>query len=532
MLSPRELVLFLGLFAIGTVSFLGILGEISKLFSSPVPAYGGMLKEGIIGNPKFANPILAQTDADRDIVALTFVGLMRHDKNGELANALAEKVDISDDGLTYKVTLRNAAWPDGTQITSNDVAFTMRMAKNPQIQSPRRANWEGVEVEKTDEQTVQFRLKKPYAQFAENLTMGILPEHLWKNIPLSQFSIADMNINPVGAGPYLVERVEKTSQGFVTTMTLKANKNFALGRPNIKKIKLYFYQNTDEVLKALKARIIDATGFLSANNVKSSNKRGLSVNVIRLRRIIAIFFNQNSNKILSSAKIRAALDASLDKQSIVNDVLGGYGSVIAGPIPDSNQKPEPPDYNFAKNTISKSKDNVEFIITTANTTPSLTATAEKLKAMWEAVGAKIDIKTFGRDDLEQAVIGPRQYDAFLIGIETIGKNPDLFAFWHSSQRTHPGLNIALYANSKVDSLLEKARTERDGAKQQEIYSSIENEIQKDIPAIFLYSPSYLYVAANKLKGIAVNTINTASERFETVNEWYLEEDYVWKIFHK
>ena len=149
---------------------------------------------------------------------------------------------------------------------------------------------------------------------------------------------------------------------------------------------------------------------------------------------------------------------------------------------------------------------------------------------WQEIGILTEIKTFTLADLEQLVIGPRRYDAFLYGEEIVGENPDPFAFWHSSQRTHPGYNIALYANSKVDKFLEEARTESDKEKRQEIYKNINKEISKDIPAIFLFSPSYVYVTPKNLKGNDTKTISTDSERFSMIHKWYLKKQYVWKIF--
>ena len=211
---------------------MGLVRSISRQFSVPVPAFGGTLREGILGSPRFINPLLAQTDADRDLVMLAFAGLLRYDGEGNLIPALAEKYEISPDGLVYTVTLKEGLrWPDGKLITSRDVVFTISLVKNPQIQSPRRASWEGVEVEEINERVVKFALKKPYVPFVENLTLGILPNHKWQDIPLSQFSLADLNMEPQGAGPYEIRNVEHDAQGSITAITLRANKRFALGSP-------------------------------------------------------------------------------------------------------------------------------------------------------------------------------------------------------------------------------------------------------------------------------------------------------------
>src|SRR6185369_17927164 len=97
---------------------------------------------------------------------------------------------------------------------------------------------------------------------------------------------------------------------------------------------------------------------------------------------------------------------------------------------------------------------LQFSISTGNA-PELAKTAELIKDDLAAVGIKVDIKTFETGNLNQNVIRPRKYDALLFG-EIINNESDLFAFWHSSQRKDPGLNVAMYTNAKVDKILEDA----------------------------------------------------------------------------
>lgn len=542
-LSPKELALFLLFVLIGIVSILGIIQSISKKFSVSVPASGGTLREGIFGSPRFINPLLAQTDADRDLVMLTFAGLLRYDEEGDLIPALAEKYEISSDGLSYAVTLKEKLrWPDGEPITSRDVAFTINLVKNPRLQSPRRASWEGVEVEEVDEHAIRFVLKKPYAPFKENLTLGILPAHIWKTIPLEQFALAEFNIQPVGAGPYVVRRIERDAQGSVSAIALRANKNFALDFPFIKTIETRFYQKPEDLLRDMGNNIFDAVG-IDTTSLPPAEFLTLAgdtktLYAFDLQRIVGVFFNQNSQKIFTSLSIRKALLQAIDKNAIIREAVKGFGAAIDGPlppriiVPDNNEIAQLYNLETAQAALQKSKDPIAFTLTVTSSAPTLARVAEMLKAMWERVGARVDIRTFERSDLEQRVLGPRQYEAFLIGEEVAGNTPDPFAFWHSSQREHPGLNVALYANSNVDTLLEQVRTESNPEKQKILYQSIHEEIKNDYPAVFLFSPSYIYLAPKELRGVSPRTINNSSERFAQVHQWYLKTDYVWGIFKK
>ena len=534
-----EILVFVVLLIIALVSLLGIISEVNKQYSIAVPAFGGTLREGIWGAaPRFINPVLAQTDADRDLVSLIYTGLLRYDSRGAAKPALAEKYEISQDGLEYTVTLKKSPrWSDGEVLTADDILFTIGLIKTPQLLSPRRASWEGVEIKKIDERTVKFILKKPYAPFLENLTLGIIPKHLWEPVPVSQFSLVDLNTKPIGAGPYKIKSVGHDSLGSITSVVLEANKYFALGRPNIKNIEIKFYKNEEATVAVLKTGTIEAAGGLSPKSLAELKTLNLTIKSIGLQRIIAVFLNQGLKKDFVSIDIRRALDSAIDKKSLVNNILSGYGQVINGPLPLSIftiNNPETADINtynpdLAQSLIAKQKKLLTFQLTTANT-PELVEVAHKLKEMWNKIGMNIEIKTFNQNDLEQSVIGPRRYDAFLYGEEVIGQTPDPFAFWHSSQRAYPGYNIALYANSKVDKMLENVRSAQNSEDREIIYANIQKEITKDLPAIFLFSPSYIYVVPSELGGVDIKNINTGSERFSTVYQWYLEKHYVWKLF--
>src|SRR3989344_1449530 len=516
---------------IALVSFLGIISEINKTFGVEIPAFGGALREGVLGNPRFMNPLLAQTDADRDLVSLVFAGLFHYNKDGNLSPLLADKYETSANGLTYTITLKDKLyWSNGDKLTADDIIFTIELAKNPLAQSPRRANWEGVEVEKVDEKIIRFHLKKAYVPFIENLTIGILPKKLWEHIPASQISFAELNTNPIGSGPYKIKSVKRDSFGSISSIEITANKSFALGRPNIKTIIFSFYADEDSALRDLSTGFLDSLGGVSAKKAGEFKDKS-KINTISLKRIIAVFLNQGSQKSFSSANTRRALNLALNKNELVEKVLGGYGEVIDGPLPKStNEVAYEPD--LAKDLLTRQKkDSAAFAFTlTTVKTPELVELAEILKNMWENVGFKVTINTFPVNDLESDVIGPRQYDAFLYGEEVIGKNPDPFAFWHSSQRAHPGFNIALYANSKVDKLLEEVRITQDADKRDKLYDDIHKEIKKDLPAIFLFSPHYIYITPQDLRGADFQTINTGSDRFAEVYKWYLKRNYAWKIF--
>ena len=190
---------------------------------------------------------------------------------------------------------------------------------------------------------------------------------------------------------------------------------------------------------------------------------------------------------------------------------------------------------FEKNTsvakgAKKSPVTLSFSISTGNA-PELKATAYLLQKEWQDMGADVEVKIFEIGDLNQNIIRPRKYDALLFG-EIVGRDLDLYPFWHSSQRVDPGLNIALYTNIKANKLLENIRKETDETLQKKYFDAFKKEIKNDVPAVFTYSPYFIYLIPKKIHNVTLGTLTTPSERFSNIFEWYIETNHVWKIFIK
>ena len=250
-LSPSERVLFWLLTAAFIFSTFIVFTQVNKETTSEVPVRGGTVREGVIGAPRFINPLLALSDTDRDLTTLIYAGLTRPTPSGELIPDPAERYSISEDGTEYRFVLRDdARFHDGVPITADDVVFTVTMAQDAVIKSPRRADWDGVRVEKINDREVLFTLDRPYAPFLENTTIGILPRHLWMNVPPQEFAFSTFNTQPVGSGPFKLNDISYNSSGIPTQYDLRAYKDYTLGRPYINKLLVYFYSNEEDLLRA------------------------------------------------------------------------------------------------------------------------------------------------------------------------------------------------------------------------------------------------------------------------------------------
>lgn len=540
-----------------TVSVFGLLFVLDKHFVVETPRTGGSFTEGTVGFPRFINPLLASSDTDRDLTALIYSGLMRVGEDGSLIPDLASSYTISEDGRTYTFILKdNLLWQDHTQVTADDVVFTIQKAQDPALRSPRRANWEGVTAEALDSLTVRFTLSQAYTPFLQNTTMGILPKHIWGDVSSEQFSFSRYNIEPVGTGPYEVKSVTRDRGGIPQYYDLKAFPDFALGEAYITHLRFFFFSNEKDLLNGLAQGKVESVNSMEASIAYELSTKGENVLTSPLPRVFGVFFNQSHAPVFTDKAAREALSVAVDRESLIESILSGYGTPLYGPLPPGTLGFIPEDgaetatstsrtekarqmledggweYNdedqvFEK-TINKELTQLSFSISTS-AVPELKEAAQALKTTWEALGARVEVKIFDTGNLDQTVIRPRDYDALLFG-EIIARDSDPFAFWHSSQRLDPGLNISLYTNSSVDKILEEARVTLNDTERAEMYADFASKVINDAPAVFLYAPDFLYLVPERIKGVGLTSIAIPSDRFTNIYKWYVNTQKIWQIF--
>lgn len=546
------LIVIIGVIVLGTWFYFN--------FTEIKPKHAGSINIGIFGSPRFLNPVLNQVnDTDRDLSAVIFSGLMKYDGQGNLINDAAAKYAVGEFGKIYEITLKkDIKWQDGKPLTAEDVIFTLQVIQNPDYRSPLRALWQSIEIEKINDLGVRFKLKNAYAPFLNNLTFGILPKHLWENVAPAQFALHELNLKPIGSGPYKFKKLQKDKNGAIKTLEVETFKNYFGSEPYLTNIVFKFYSSESEVLSAQKKGEINAFNFISAKNLVDLNKNsnGLTVYPIILPRYFAVFFNQSQNPLLADKTIRQALAYATDKKKIVAGVFNGFGQEIDSPVlpgmAEFSDKIKI--YNFApeqaKNILmsggwkdldndgflekekpkekSKEKEIIKLEITlTTIDWPELTQTAQILQNQWAQIGVKLNLDLKDTAKIQNEVIKPRQYQSLLFG-EVLGQKPDLFHFWHSSQTRESGLNLALYENPEVDKLLSGALEDLDENSRIKKVQQAVNLITEDLPAIFLFSPDYIFLAGREIKGIELKNIDMPSSRFSQINQWYTQTHRAWK----
>lgn len=543
-LHPGEKKFFFGALFVFVISLavMGINGFYAT--TTRVPTKGGTYSEGIIGQPILANPLLNQTnDADKDISELVYSGLLVSNGRGGVRPDLAEKCYGEEGGLIWTCVLRdNVWWHDGERFDADDVIFTVEAAQDPDTGSYLFNSWQGVVAERVSALEVRFHLRNTYAAFEENLKeFKILPHHIFQSLPRANYRLSEYNRAPVGTGPMRYVASTKRKDGFITSYEFEKNERYHRGPLFIERLFLKFYQNDDEAITAFNRREIDGFGNLSVAK-REAIRVPVRTIAYTLPRYFAAFLNSSAAPALSDVTVRRALDLAIDKASLVKFVFQDFAKVAHGPIGEGMLGYETNMYSFrydpeqalqlfeksgwrlnSAESLVRAKGGValEFDLVTPETPPLLEA-AEFLKEAWAKIGVGITIVRAPLSDVARTYIQTRAYDMLLFG-NIVNFNSDLFAFWHSSQKFHPGLNLSLFDSKETDRLIEISRQSLDRQARVQYTKDIVARIAAEVPAIFLFSPDYLYITNNKLKGIESALLLTPSERFSQIEKWHIKE---------
>lgn len=495
------------------------------------PARGGEYAEGIIGQPSYINPVLAETDADKDLVRLTFADLP----------ALAEKIELDKNNKTYRVRLKeNLLWSDGEKLTSDDVVFTVQKLQDPQTASPYYSGWQGVAVSRVSELEVQFNLASPYAFFRQSMNdLYIIPKHLFADTPTANWKLSDYNLKPVGSGPYVFDSYEKRADGFISVYHLKPNENYAGNNHYIENFDVDFFTKPEDLIKSFNGGQVDGVARLEPGAIPEI-RRTYNVTLYALPDYYAVFWNQNQNPVLQDDAVRNALSSAVDRNDLVRKVLNGYGKPVYGPIPADlpGVKPESGSFDPEKapqilsvagwkmgdngifeKIIGKTTTELRFILSVPNV-PFLVATANYLKDTWTKLGASVSLDVIPLRDILNGPIKNRDYQAVLFGNRLSGQ--DLYPFWDSSEKYYPKQNLALYGNKTTDKLLESIRQNLDDLGRASAIENVAAIISSASPAAFLYSPYSVFVYGKDVNGVGGGFLSDISDRLLQAPSWYVK----------
>lgn len=509
---------------------------------------GGVYVEGVIGNISTLNPLLAASEPEQAVSRLLFSSLYNYDVTGALHTDLAESMTVKDDKV-YTIKLRNAVWHDGKKLTAEDVVYTINLIKNPQVRSPLRVNWLDISARAIDDSTVEFMLPAVYAGFSHALTFPVIPKHILQSVSPSSMREADFSSNPVGSGPFAVRRVQ-TSESTSSTdvVRMEPNTKYYGAVSTLSRLELRAYGNESLLVKAVNSGEVSAASGLSLSAADNIKSKQYSTKHWLLNKGVYLLMN-NRSQTLQDARVRQALRYATDTSSI-RATVGDNVARLDTPILQSQiaQKlPAAPDYNLdkAKALLKeagwtynqgqwKGKDGrpLAVAVTTSSGRDEYKKIVDALKQQWSKLGVDVQLREIDTSSTTtsfvQSVLQPRDYDALLYELE-LGADPDVFAYWHSSQASASGYNFANYSNRTVDNDLVGGRSRTNSALRAAKYIQFVNQWLNDAPAIGLYQSVGSYVLNNGASIVEPRgSLNTMNDRYADVTTWSTGRASVYK----
>lgn len=495
-----------------------------------IPGDGGIYLEGMIGEPRYINPIFARTSQDQDLSRLIFAGLTRINPEGKIEGDLAASWEISDDGLTYTFKLKDDLfWHDNQKITSDDVLFTASLLADPDYSGPLKGIWNSIRLEKVDEKTLKFILPEIWSPFLAVTNFGILPVHILGQMRVTDLAESEFNLNPVGCGPYKVERLT-TGKAGLRNLTLEAFDKYHFGKAHISKVTFIFYSNLDQALKGYQQGAVIGLANIEPEKIAElKNEKNLILYSVKLNNFLAVFFNL-TNPVLQDVKLRESLVAAIDKSKLKQEIFGESAEVIDNPILSgllgfSLTDFQKFDLNLAKQGLAGRKINLTLVTSKTERNKKI---AEFLVQSWKEVGVEIKPVFLDQETLQTKIIPERQFDLLLFGIN-LGADPDPYPFWHSSQ-IKEGLNITGFNSPQADKILVQSQKILDENLRAEQLKDFQDIIGKEYPALFLVRVNLIFGAKEIVKGITYNNGvgATSADRFYDVQKWYIKTKRVGK----
>jgi peptide/nickel transport system substrate-binding protein len=506
---------------------------------------GGRYTEGLINEKAtLINPVYADfAEANRELSSLVFSSLTKYDPvNKAFVGDLAD-VKIGENKKTYQFHIKEGVfWHDGQPFSADDVFFTFHdVIQSPDFQNPvLKANFEGVEIKLIDARTIEFILNKPNSFFITNFNVGILPKHILNDIPVGDLPLSNFNIKPIGTGPYkIVDQMEILENGKARVYLALYDQYYGK-KPKIQNIKFHIYQDAKSLMNEKGTLNVISKAPKEYAQVLLSDTRFQAVNY-ELPQYTAVFFNMESDAV-KTTKVRVALQKAIDKSVLLEKINNKIA--VDTPLMELNQSEwlYQPNVEEAKGALfdsgykmsndendpyRKNKDGSNLKLSLLARQLDDPMAADELNIVinylvesWKNVGVEIEIIVLPLKDFSEKVKN-RDYNLLLAG-ESLGYNFDTYSYWHSSQANANGLNLSNFKSFAADSHIEKVRNTFNNDEKEDSLKLLAGIISKEIPAIFLYRPSYIMATDGKVKNINMENIAYSSDRFARIGEWCIK----------
>ena len=501
-------------------------------------ANDGTYAEAVLGPVNTLNPIFASTSAEESASALLFSRLLTYDTTGHLNYDLAAKMDISPDQKTYTIALRpDARWQDGVYVRAKDVVYTVNLLKNPATRAT-ITGWNDINVKAIDDLTVQFSLPDVYAAFPHALNyLPILPEHILRDVTPSEMRENAFSKNPMGSGPFtlrFIQDIDATTGRSI--IHLARNDSYYHGAPKLDRFQLHVYPTSDAIVHAVTTSEVNAATDISVTDASTITSDHYSVERKPINAGVYALFNTTVG-VMSDKNVRKALQEGTDTAAVRSAVgrntpeihLPFITGQVTGDVPSevvynkvaAEALLEQAGWKLEGNVRKKDGNLLRLtVVTTKNNDfeKALSNMAEQWRGLGITVTTSIVDPTDPSQNVVQNILQPRAYDVLLYQL-TIGGDPDVYAYWHSSQASK-GFNFSNYSNPISDDALASARTRIEPDLRNAKYVTFAKQWMSDAPAIGLFQATIQYVSSKNVHAMPQSEkLVSAADRYADVLYW-------------
>jgi peptide/nickel transport system substrate-binding protein len=465
--------------------------------------------------------------------------LLVPDENLEMVGQLATGWTVSDDGTSYTFSLRkNVKWHDGEEFTADDVAFTYASMLHPDYDmgSTSRAmsivgaeeyragtadSVEGIEV--IDDHTIQFTLNEVYAPFLSDLFIGIIPEHVWGDVNPVDWAQNPANRAPIGTGPFSFVKWEEGQY-----IELAANEDYFGGRPKADRL-IFRFGDQNTLLASFMSQAIDIVPVPAAEieTVKTLGYADLAY--ADQLSFYYVGFNVRHPD-FSNPNVRIAMAHAVDKNQIVDTILGDLGAIQHDIFPNAHwsHNEKTPQFKYdpalSKSMLEKEgyvmgsdgfyeKNGEELAITLEVPTgkKEREQTSVLLKQYWEEVGIRTELrmqdfatlvtKLLPRTkDGRQREVTADDFDAFILGFGIEADPNEYYSYFHSGTMPPNGYGFCGYDDAEMDRLLDAQLTATDPEERAELFHAISAQIVGEQVWMPLYYQKQTYAYNKRVSG--------------------------------
>ncbi len=497
--------------------------------SASVSVPGGMAVIALSGDPDVLNPLIRRSAEAGQVLAEILDTLTELDEDLIHRPRIADHWVLAADSLSLTYTLKPWLWEDGQPLAARDVATTFQLFKNPLVASPSRGFYVDVEsVEVIDSKTLRYNfsaiLPDPIARTAH----AILPWHRLRELDPSLVNGWSLNQAPLSSGPFRLVSWEHARE-----LLLERNELYPYTPAMLDRISFRIIKEPAARVLSLESGEVDFVSGVSSDDARRLQQHeDLKVMGTGGRRFYYLMWNCHKSRFTDS-KTRRALSFAIDRERMIQTLLGGYGDPAFSPVAQvvwnyaatlSADAFDPEraaamlesagwrDTN-GDGVLDRNGESLEFEILTRQADPVRTNGVVILRENFAAVGALVKVRAL---ELASglALLRSGDFDAYFGAM-----NPNLYG--DPSSAVHSDsideYNNGFYSNAVVDSLLAVARGETERSLAMATWVRLQEELQADPPAAYLFIPQRLDVVSRRLQNVRPHVLSP----FNNLAEWWI-----------